>query len=211
MLCPQPFSMPAPKGRCFFQASFLPAPLPRGAKLVLKSRRAGDVQVSCSCFPCCPCGLYRSHLSFLSSAAPSFCWNSLGSKALTSPIPSCFLKLSVFGRCCLPRACTRWLGWTKWFPWQALLSLCFLFSSEEGGGFVGWPPSSPRCCVLGCSWIEARDGKGEVGLQEPQPPELRILPASSQLLVWCLGLVPCSGKPRLCAELCLLLFFFFFY
>lgn len=70
-----------------------------------------------------------------------------------------------------------------------------------------WTPSRTRCCALGCSWIEARDGKEEVGLQEPQPLELRILPASSQLLVRCLGLVPCSGKLRLCAELCLLFFF----
>lgn len=56
----QLLSIPAPDGRCFFQASFLctlPVFLPHGAKLVLKSWRVGDVQVRCSCFPFCPCAL----------------------------------------------------------------------------------------------------------------------------------------------------------
>lgn len=134
---------------------------------------------------------------------PFFCTRLLGNKCLISLVFPYFLKL-VFGRCCPVDVCVsliKWLCLVVFFP--------FLFSNKKGSGFVRWTLSSTCCCGWRCGWDgDFGMGRRKEGYKTPfQAPDLPAASASSQLPVQCLRLLPCSGKLRLHAKLCFLLFY----
>lgn len=128
----------------------------------------------------------------------------LGKKCFISLVFPYFLRLLVVGRCCPVSVCVSFVKWL-----HLVVFLPCLFSNEKGSGFIKWTLSSTCCCGWRCGWDgDFGRGRKKGGSRTPfQPPDLPAASASSQLPVQCLRLMPCSGKLRLHAKLCSLLFY----
>lgn len=151
-------------------------------------------------------GLIKELLVFSEISSPLFfCTRLLGNKCLISLVFLYFLKLLVAGRCCCPvSVCVSFIKWL-----HLVVFFSCLFSNEKSSGFIKWTLSSTCCCDWRCGWDgNFGTGRKKGGYRTPfQPPDLPAASASSLLPIQCLRLMPCSGKLRLHAKLCFLLFY----